>query len=112
MSPRSARVVCPLLRSRWRIRPWCSRCSGTVSPFWCAVADPVEGWPKIKPMVDAKLRAWWSHKQGLDGSLAGQSPAEVLDRTGWARSVAGAGPYLTFFSRAGLRRADVDAAIA
>jgi hypothetical protein len=63
-------------------------------------------------MVDAKLRAWWSHKQGLDSSLGGQTPAAVLDRTGWARSIGGAGPYLTLFSRAGLRRADVDAAIA
>ncbi len=62
--------------------------------------------------MNAKLRAWWSHKQGLDGSLAGRSPAEVLDRVGWARSVAGAGPYLTFFSRAGLRREGVDAALA
>jgi hypothetical protein len=67
---------------------------------------------KIEAMPDEKLRAWWSHKQGLDGSLAGQSAAEVLLRAGWARSVAGAGPYLTFFSRAGLRREQVDAALA
>src|SRR5438132_1955340 len=63
-------------------------------------------------MVDAKLRAWWWHRQGLDGSLAGKSAAEVLSATGWARSVAGAGPYLTLFSRAGLRRAEVDASLA
>jgi hypothetical protein len=60
----------------------------------------------------AKRRAWWWQRQGLDGSLAGASPAGVLARTGWARSVAGATPYLTFFSRAGLRRATVDAAVA
>lgn len=63
-------------------------------------------------MADAKLRAWWAHRQGLDGSLTGHSASEVLARTGWARSVAGAGPYLTLFSRAGLSRAEIDAAIA
>ncbi len=58
------------------------------------------------------LRAWWSHRQGLDGSLDGASPSEVLARAGWARSVAGVGPYLTLFSRAGISRADADAAVA
>src|SRR5512133_2779941 len=64
-------------------------------------------------LMDAvKLRAWWSHRQGLDGSLLqGRSSAEVLDRAGWARSVGGVGPYLTLFSRAGLSRAQVDRAI-
>jgi hypothetical protein len=59
-----------------------------------------------------KLRAWWAHRQGLDGSLKGASAAEVLERSGWARSVAGVGPYLTLFSRAGISRADADAAVA
>jgi hypothetical protein len=36
---------------------------------------------------------WWAHKQGLDGTLAGTSAAEVLERTEWARSVGGVGPY-------------------
>lgn len=36
------------------------------------------------------LRAWSWHRQGLDGSLAGESPAVVLDKVGWARSVGGA----------------------
>ena len=63
-------------------------------------------------MADAKLRAWWARRQGLEGSLTGQSAGEVLARTGWARSVAGAGPYLTLFSRAGLSREQIDAAIA
>lgn len=58
-----------------------------------------------------KLRAWWWHRQGLDGSLAGRSAAEVLARTGWARSIGGAAPYLTLFARAGLRRAEVDRAL-
>jgi len=63
-------------------------------------------------MDEAKLRAWWFHRQGLDGSLATQSPAGVLERAGWARSVAGSGPYLTFFARAGTSREAVDAAVA
>ena len=44
--------------------------------------------------------------------MTGKTAAEVLTATGWARSVGGAGPYLTLFSRAGLRRAAVDAALA
>ena len=61
-------------------------------------------------MNDAKLRAWWSHRQGLDGRLAAKPPAEVLSETGWARSVGGANPYLTLFSRAGTRREAADRA--
>src|SRR5215831_16348665 len=62
-------------------------------------------------MDEAKLRAWWFHRQGLDGSHVVRSAAEVLERAGWARSVAGSGPYLTFFSRAGLGRESVDTAV-
>ncbi|MEJ3657181.1 crosslink repair DNA glycosylase YcaQ family protein [Actinomycetes bacterium KLBMP 9759] len=58
------------------------------------------------------LRAWWSHRQGLDGRPTGANAAEVLAATGWARSVGGAAPYLTLFARAGLARAEVDAAVA
>ena len=36
----------------------------------------------------------------------------MLERTGWARSVAGSGPYLTFFSRVGSSRDSIDAAVA
>jgi hypothetical protein len=62
--------------------------------------------------MDAKkLQAWWSHRQGLDGSLEGKSAAEVLERAGWARSVGGSGPYLTLFSRAGLSREQIDKAV-
>ncbi len=60
---------------------------------------------------DAKLRAWWWHRQGLDGRMAGKSPAEVLSETGWARSVGGVGPYLTLFARAGTSREAADAAV-
>ncbi|WP_042430823.1 DNA glycosylase AlkZ-like family protein [Streptacidiphilus anmyonensis] len=60
----------------------------------------------------ARLRAWWAHRQGLDGSLRDVGPAEVLGRTGWARSVGGAAPYLGLFARAGLGREAVDAAVA
>lgn len=63
-------------------------------------------------MSNAKLRAWWSHKQGLDGSLNGKPAAEVLAVTGWARSVGGSGPYLSLFARAGLSREAVDNAVA
>lgn len=63
-------------------------------------------------MDQATLRGWWAARQGLDGSLAGASPAQVLERCGWARSVAGAAPYLTMFSRARLSRQAVDQAAA
>ena len=59
-----------------------------------------------------RLRAWWARRQGLDGSLAGASAAEVLALTGWARSVGGSAPYLGLHARAGLDRAVVDAAVA
>lgn len=59
-----------------------------------------------------KRRAWWFQKQGLDGTLKDLSPASVLARTGWSRSVGGAGPYLTLFSRAGTSREAADAAVA
>ncbi len=62
-------------------------------------------------MDDAKLRAWWSHRQGLDGSLNGMSPSEVLQQAGWARSVGGAGPYLGLHARAGIGRQEVDEAV-
>jgi hypothetical protein len=60
----------------------------------------------------ARLGAWRSHKQGLDGRLAGASPAEVFSQTGWARSVGGAAPYLTLFARAGTSREEADRAVA
>src|SRR4051794_4259533 len=63
-------------------------------------------------MNESKRRAWWSHKQGLDGRLAGAKPAEVLQTSGWARSVGGSAPYMTLFSRAGVRRAEADRAVA
>ena len=61
-------------------------------------------------MQPATPRAWWWYRQGLDGSLQGADPATVLARTGWARTVGGANPYLTLFARAGTGRAAVDAA--
>lgn len=59
--------------------------------------------------VDARLRSWWYARQGLDGSLAGCSSADVLRRAGWARGVGGANPYLTLFSRAGISPRDAEA---
>jgi hypothetical protein len=58
----------------------------------------------------SKLRPWYANRQGLDGSLQGRSAADVLQRAGWARSVAGVSPYLTLFSRAGIGREQADAA--
>jgi hypothetical protein len=63
-------------------------------------------------MDQLKLRAWYSHRQGLDGSLAGAKPADVLTRSGWARSLGGVGPYLTLFARAGTSREAADRAVA
>ncbi len=62
-------------------------------------------------MLDpAKLRAWYAHRQGLDGSLEGKSATDVLQRAGWARSVGGVSPYLALFARAGINREQADAA--
>lgn len=44
--------------------------------------------------------------------MAGHSPPAILQRTGWARSVGGVGPYLTLFARGGIARASADAAVA
>jgi winged helix DNA-binding protein len=65
--------------------------------------------PPAHTLTAERLRAWAWHRQGLDGSLAGHSSAEVFARAGWARSVGGANPYLTLFARAGIRREQVDA---
>lgn len=63
-------------------------------------------------MSTNKLRGWWWHRSGLDGSLKGAAPAEVLAQSGWARSVGGVGPYLSLFARAGTSREAADAAVA
>lgn len=66
----------------------------------------------MKSSSHEKLRAWWSHRQGLDGRLNGSIPADVLAQTGWARSVGGVGPYLTLLARAGTSREAADAGVA
>jgi hypothetical protein len=63
-------------------------------------------------MDNAKLRAWWWRRQGFDELPASESPAEILTRTGWARSVGGCGPYLTLFARGGISRPGADEAVA
>jgi len=63
-------------------------------------------------MEAGRVRAWWFHRQGLDGGLHGEPPARVLERTGWARSVGGSGPYLGLRARCGAGREAVDRAIA
>jgi hypothetical protein len=62
--------------------------------------------------LETKLCAWWSHRQGLDGSLSGKKPSAVLEQSGWARSVGGVGPYLKLFARSGAARESADAAVA
>ena len=66
----------------------------------------------MKTIDDAKLRAWRWARQGLDGSLVGKKAADVLETTGWVRSVGGASPYLALFARAGIGRAEVNADVA
>ncbi len=63
-------------------------------------------------MASDALRARWWRRQALDGSRAVEGAAAILAATGWARSVGGVNPYLTLFARAGLGRAEVDAAVA
>ncbi|HEY4130258.1 MAG TPA: crosslink repair DNA glycosylase YcaQ family protein [Gemmatimonadaceae bacterium] len=63
-------------------------------------------------MTESKLRAWWWHRQGLDGSLKNKTPAAILAQSGWARSVGGVGPYLALFARGQTSRAAADAAVA
>jgi len=63
-------------------------------------------------MDAAKLRAWWAHRQGLDGRLQRKTPTVVLEETGWSRSVGGCGPYLTIFSRTGTSREGIDGDVA
>lgn len=58
------------------------------------------------------IRAFRWRRQGLDGSLAKASAAQVLERTGWMRSVGGAAPYLGLFARASIPRARADADVA
>jgi hypothetical protein len=62
-------------------------------------------------MDQERIRAWWSHRQGLDGSLQGATPSQALAQSGWARSVGGVGPYLTMFARAGSSRQQTDDAV-
>ena len=62
-------------------------------------------------MIDAaKLRAWYAHRQGLDGSLEGKSAAEVF-RTHRVGAIGGRrrSPYLTLFCAPESRRESVDA---
>jgi hypothetical protein len=61
---------------------------------------------------NSKLRAWWSHRQGLDLSLKDKSGREILQAAGWARSLGGVSPYLTIFARNGEGREATDRAVA
>jgi hypothetical protein len=56
-----------------------------------------------------QIRVFRWRRQGFDGGLAKASAAQVLERTGWMRSVGGAAPYLGLFARAAIPRAQADA---
>jgi hypothetical protein len=60
----------------------------------------------------SRIRAWWSHRQALDGRLNGRPAAEILGQTGWTRSVGGANPYLALFARGAIGRQEADNALA
>ncbi len=60
----------------------------------------------------ARVRAWWFHRQGMDGTPDRGCAREILFRSGWARSIAGINPYLTLFSRGGVSRQQADDAAA
>lgn len=62
-------------------------------------------------MDAAQLRGWAWHCQGLDGTLADCDPAMVLTQAGWARTVGGANPYATLWSRAGTGRQTAEDAV-
>lgn len=55
-----------------------------------------------------KLRAFWFHKQGLDGSMRGQSNEESIQSVGWLRGVGGANAYIALFARNHSTRPQVD----
>lgn len=57
-----------------------------------------------------KLRAWWAMRQGLGGTMHGERPSKVLERSGWARSVGGSNPYITLYARGGTSRQEADSA--
>lgn len=57
------------------------------------------------------LAAWRWTRQMLASRAKNLSCAEILERTGWVRSVGGASPYLALFARGGHGREAVDAAV-
>ena len=63
----------------------------------------------MKAPTQEQLDWWRWRRQGLDEPRG--SAADILARSGWMRSVGGAGPYLALFARGRLSRGDVDAAL-
>jgi hypothetical protein len=58
-------------------------------------------------MDTVHLRSWWFSRQGFGHPHCGDT-SKILGRAGWARSVGGAGPYLTLHSRSGAGSEEVD----
>lgn len=69
--------------------------------------------PAPRLTVDlAHARAFWYRQQGLEAPV-GETPHELVSRTGWVRTLGGIDAYLALWSRRpGLRRAAVDEALA
>ena len=63
-------------------------------------------------MTPETIRAWWWHRQGLGAEPTKLTPAAVLERHGWLRSVGSCSPYLAMRARGGVSRAAADAAVA
>jgi len=59
-----------------------------------------------------RVRAFWAAQQVMGGGAPKATPAQVLARTGWLRSVGGSNPYLTLWDRARVTREAADAAVA
>ncbi len=67
---------------------------------------------KSQSISPEQVRAWLSFRQGLDQVRSELTAEQILERYGWARSVAGVGPYLTLFTHAGIKRQAADDAVA
>lgn len=66
----------------------------------------------ISPVDRESLQAWRFDRQGLAQPSPGRPANQVLERSGWERSVGGSNPYLALYARAEISReqAEKDAA--
>jgi hypothetical protein len=59
----------------------------------------------------AHLRAWRAHKQGLTPEGIQGNLNNVLERSGWSRSIGGVNPYLALFTRSAASAQATDQAV-